>query len=112
MTTLEAIDASIKKWKANTKVADLTDARISYKDCPLCHKFHEYYNAKNREAERSCMGCPIYEYSGFRFCQGTPYEQAEVQREDYEDLEAFKIAAQREVDFLEKVRQSFLDNAE
>lgn len=108
MTTLEAIDASIEKWKQNAEIDRIECARTSMHDCPLCLKFHPYKQDETCFGAE-CHGCPIMEYTGFSYCSNTPYDEAsEAEYED--DLEAFKKAARDEVEFLQKVRQDFLDN--
>lgn len=73
---------------------------ISSADCALCKRF----NLPNMDAEKRCVGCPVFKRSGHKNCQGTPYDGiGSIVRELGFDSKLFKKAAQREVEFLESL---------
>ena len=90
MTPLEQ---SIEHWQHNAAVTSLKHASVRGSDCALC-------NACGWD----CRGCPIGE-AGYLGCEGTPYY---VAREHFRlnDLDAFKKAAQEEVDFLVSLKEN------
>jgi len=96
--TETALRASIKHWEENVAAATPEEASTEPGDCALCHKFcRDYYD--------HCVGCPIFEKTGMKFCDGTPYEDAYSALRDWTDgrvydESAFRAAAQRELDFL------------
>ena len=88
-----ALEKSIEKWRKKATVADVEDARLGVNDCPLCTLF---YN-------RGCRGCPVWARTGRHGCSETPYDAA-VMFFSRDDLEQFRDAAQKEVAFLESLR--------
>jgi len=55
-----AIKGSIEKWK---KIVDGTGVDEGVRNCPPCMEFYQ----------KDCIGCPIFEDTGFRYCEKTPY---------------------------------------
>ena len=95
-TKAEALELSIKHWEENAAVQNLSDAKVSSRQCALCEKFLDY----------ACVGCPVYGRTGFTVCSTTPYvEAARFYFNGDGDLENFKIAAQKEVEFLKSLRE-------
>lgn len=92
-TTAEALELSIKHWEENAAVQNLSDAKVSSRQCALCEKFFDY----------ACDGCPVYKRTGHKVCSATPYVET-VGFKFNGDLENFKIAAQKEVEFLKSLR--------
>jgi hypothetical protein len=78
-------------------------------DCPCCEI---YYSNPLSTPLNCCVGCPIKAYTGRLFCTGTPYHefvslQDKFLHEDIYELHAeCTAAAQMEIDFLNKVRES------
>lgn len=97
----KALIGSIKKWEAITAGTGIKKG--AQKNCPLCQKF---YNL-------CCMGCPISEKTGYRYCTLTPYEEWESHHNNthhhyllyyvVEGCEECKRLAQKEVDFLKNL---------
>jgi hypothetical protein len=98
----EALELSILKWKENTKVSQISDAKIYADSCPLCKLFVE----EEDEEERPCFGCPVREYTGRTECGGSPWSrvQAITISRPYA-LEDFRAAAEAEVAFLSSLRE-------
>jgi hypothetical protein len=69
--TLEALRASIAKWKENAKVERVLDAKIFSDSCPLCAIF----DADGPDSLK-CVGCPVMSRTGYPDCQETPWEEA------------------------------------
>lgn len=88
-----ALEASIEKWKRNTKIKHTLEATIGSQDCPLCHMFWR----------ADCRGCPVREQTGYDGCSGTPYDGAN-NAYYHSDLAEFHDAARKEVAFLESLR--------
>lgn len=68
----EALAMSIEKWKAivrfkreNPRVFLNTDC---VNTCPLCLKFYRHWE------DNCCEDCPIYDFTGQQYCDGTPYK--------------------------------------
>ena len=92
--TLEALRASIAHWKENEQVTDIDDAKLGSKHCALCKLFHSQY----------CEGCPVFERTGEDSCSNTPYRAAAwAVSKPASDLEAFRLAAKAEREFLESL---------
>lgn len=95
-TTAEALELSIKHWEENVAVEKIYHARLGISSCALCVKF--------RTNGLCCFGCPVYEESGEIGCRETPYVEAHIAYVN-RNLENFKIAAQKEVEFLKSLRE-------
>lgn len=103
---IKAIDGSIEKWKQNAQVECVSEVRTSYLDCPLCTLFHP--RLTSRDDVGGCEGCPIREFTGFDFCDDTPYTK--VDEASYDGtLDEVISFCEEEVEFLTEVRQNFLD---
>lgn len=70
--TLEALKASIEKWKRNAVAATPSGYVVGPLDCPLCAIFQP----DNGSYADACQGCPVMEKTGTKFCDGTPYRDA------------------------------------
>ena len=92
----EALELSIEKWKANENITNMSEAKTGPSDCPLCALYH--YNEPN------CVGCPVYERMGEPWCRDTPYTEAE-RLCYYGTVADFKVAARKEREFLESLRE-------
>lgn len=102
MTRLEALRASVEKWRANAQVRHPSDTSISSRSCPLCTLY----------LDDNCRSCPVFEVAE-PLCQNTPYVNAagahlywaraphEVSRGDN-----FRAAAQAEAEFLEELLEA------
>ena len=60
MNKLSIMEASVRKWD-RIIAGKGTDGGVL--DCPPCRIFYVLV----------CFGCPIAEYTGKKFCKGTPY---------------------------------------
>lgn len=92
--TLHALRASIAHWKENEQVTDIDDAKTGARHCALCVLFFDFPN--------DCKGCPVKEKTGKNNCRDTPYYQTVDSKND-SDLEAFRLAAKAEREFLESL---------
>lgn len=103
--TLEALKGSIRKWEA---IAEGTGKDQGPYNCPLCLKFNSGVDG-NEKISDSCLGCPVREKTGFRFCAGSPYasyEEAEELEDDAEMAVALSSAAKAELAFLRSLLPS------
>jgi len=89
----EAVEASIEKWRKNSRVRKIESARMGPDECPLCQIYLD---------DHRCKGCPVMKKTKIRFCQGTPYQGALEAR--FLGVKAFRKAAKRELEFLESLR--------
>lgn len=60
MNKIQIMESSVRKW--NRIIAE-KGADGGVLDCPPCRIFYMLV----------CIGCPIAEYTGKKFCQDTPY---------------------------------------
>lgn len=83
--TLKALRGSIQKWE---KIVEGTGVDQGVYNCPLCQLFYRL----------DCKGCPVFERTGYPFCDKTPYRE-------WEDdcTPELKKLAQAEVDFLKSL---------
>jgi hypothetical protein len=104
----QALQDSIAHWK---RLVEATPSLNAWEvpgaaDCPLCCY---YWNVPNK---KTCDGCPIFEYTGHRLCNDTPYPEAHEIWENYAmgfdtyTIEEWRRAAQAMVDFLQNLLQT------
>ena len=87
--TLEALKASIEKWRGHETASDPREVKIGSEYCPLCQIF----------ILGGCDGCPVYEHTWKYYCSGTPYNNVDI----YDPLDKFRAAARAEREFLESL---------
>ena len=109
MTTEEALEESIKHWEDNKK--NPATSSIESDNCALCKKF--VFNRPFKDAA-ICKGCPVAERTKVTQCKKTPYYDARMtwgimkNIPSEENIAAFKVAAQAEIDFLKSLRTTEL----
>ena len=64
---LTALKGAIAKWKGISEGIIIDHGATN---CPLCQLF-----LKDKEA--ACVGCPIYQFTGEKFCRETPFAKWE-----------------------------------
>lgn len=64
-----AILRSIGKWKSILKG---NKGDLGSRNCPLCKLFN---NIETYSKATECTECPVYLYSGHKFCENTPHEE-------------------------------------
>jgi hypothetical protein len=97
------IDITIDKWK---DIANGTGFCLGIANCALCSAYIRY----------RCVDCPICRFTGYSSCDSTPFRDwwRHYMEEHYcKDPETRKCPvckeiANREVEFLEKVKSFFL----
>lgn len=104
--TAEALESSILHWQDNVAAERPLDASTSAEDCALCRMF---FRNGMRDA---CRGCPVFLKTGKSHCDDTPYDLALPAHENWDDgyggiamRDAFRLAAQAELDFLISLRE-------
>jgi hypothetical protein len=60
MDKIKIMEASVVKWQ---RIISKKGADGGVYDCPPCRIYYWVF----------CNGCPISEYTGKKFCKGTPY---------------------------------------
>jgi len=60
MNKIKIMEASVRKWE---RIIDGKGSDGGVLDCPPCRIFYILI----------CIGCPIAEYTGKKFCKETPY---------------------------------------
>lgn len=90
-TTLNALKASIEKWKS---IRDGNEIYAGPNNCPLCKLFY---------SDGDCIECPVRTHTGKRACADTPINEWEAW--DIEQVVTLEEAAlaQKEIDFLESL---------
>lgn len=105
--TRQALEESIEKWEINTTLS-FGERRTGRRDCPLCTMFANI----NDLSTKHCKKCPVYQRTGERYCDGSPYEELAVVSYDYmygdetaDNVEVrWKKVAEKEVEFLKSLR--------
>lgn len=105
--TRDALEGSIAKWQA---IVNGTGRDEGTDNCPLCQMF---YTEQTRQEGISCIVCPVYFKTGFRYCRGSPYiaysdyieerYPGDMDYDETEDPRAIALA-QEELDFLMGLR--------
>ena len=110
-----ALEASINKWKRNLLAASPEEVRIHTDSCALCDIYYEMTPFSK------CSGCPVAAKSGEAGCLGewrattrsltVSLLTGAVFRESMESRilstkNAFMVAAQKEIEFLESLRET------
>ena len=97
---MKELNESIKKWEA---IVNGTGEDNGIENCALCQKYHA----------NACDGCPVYEYTGFRGCKGSPHEEWGVHMA-YEHRGSNKVLcdeclrlAKKELAFLKEVLKDY-----
>lgn len=104
--TADALEASIEHWRKNVAAETPDDVSIKGDDCALCQTFF-----LNAGANDYCVGCPVRTRAGRVFCDNTPYVSAGYACDEWlesdtdEDRDAWRLAAQAELDFLISLRE-------
>lgn len=100
--TAEALEASIKHWQENVAAETPDNASIDADDCALCKIFFE----------GDCQGCPIQTATRDEYCCGTPYDEASELFDQWASRphsvrtrDFWRVAAQKELDFLISLRE-------
>lgn len=98
--TLTALKASIAKWERNAEAKTLAGYKTGPNDCPLCKLYFW----------RGCISCPVFEKTGAKGCELSPYEDAwtaydhwERKPKDAERRDSARAAARDEVAFLKSL---------
>lgn len=103
----EALEKSIRHWRENLAAERPSQASARSDDCALCRMFSTPWNS------HSCVGCPVGEKTGKKQCFDTPYHEARrclvrwsVVTGSEEVRDSFRGACEREIAFLESLRES------
>lgn len=91
--TEKALRESIAHWE---RIAEDPLEPIGAESCALCNMFNNPFASESD----FCVGCPVYAFTGRRFCFGTPY--ALVNRCS-RGSKSFKLAALDELNFLKSL---------
>jgi hypothetical protein len=114
---IEALEKSIAHWKQNATQYLVTKVEISSKACECCIQFY------NETDLPSCHNCPIYQFTGERNCDNTPYDtvmhikgkllcENTMMNRVKEVTPELNKAIRKEVDFLEALKKELEnDNA-
>jgi len=60
MNKIKIMEAAVKKWQ---RIIDKKGSDGGVLDCPPCRIYYFVV----------CIGCPIAQYTGQKFCKGSPY---------------------------------------
>lgn len=106
-----ALEKSIEKWELNllhAQRADWSAITLNCRTCALCCEFLIDYEGRMFPDQSRCVGCPVYERTGLKTCEGTPYyEVVNIMHRKFfnvHDEEALIDAISREVEFLKSLR--------
>jgi len=96
----DALEKSIAHWERNAAAQTIENIKLGTDHCALCHAY----------LNNDCQGCPVNARTGQMYCVGSPYNAATMASERLEDnptpetWEAYRRAAQAELDFLKSLR--------
>lgn len=93
---IEALKASIAKWKGNSQLKRSGDLNLGARECPLCQEY----------IREGCTGCPVFSYTGKPACEGTPYQGVRMFHSNPDTFPirgVFLAAILEEVKFLESL---------
>ena len=96
--TAQALKESALAWRI--RAAGII-SKPKAQNCPLC-KLH---NTPTHSDSSNCLKCPIYQKTGDRFCEGTPYKHYSnycrfLENLSDKDIAEMKIWADQEYRFL------------
>lgn len=103
-TTEQAIIDSIAHWE-RLRAGNRVETPYT-EDCPLCQEF----------IGNNCAHCPVALWVGWRGCKGTPWNIAAhdwavwVNGNSPAAFATFREAASKEIGFLHRVHQYYVDN--
>ena len=102
--TAIALEQSITHWEEIVKSP--VGANIGPESCALCLKFNSlaFIHLRTEEDQKPCVGCPVYEKTGYSFCTDTPYEAFELSADCEDDEEVLRKLAIAELNFLKNLR--------
>lgn len=99
--TLAALRGSIAKWEGIV-AGEIEDNGGD--NCPLCQMFNPNPRPSTMSEAQACLGCPVRDRSGEKYCRDTPYADIEDVGEEYgENSEEYQEVAQRELKFLKSL---------
>jgi hypothetical protein len=87
--TLQALRRSIANWQA--RVDGTYTGPEGAAGCPLCLLFNRREDSKD-----DCIGCPVANKVGKKYCEGTPYEM-------WADQGMLQPLAEQELKFLQSL---------
>jgi len=97
--TSRALEQAIRKWEA---IVAGSGRDLGPENCALCQLF--YY--------KNCVGCPVYQSTGLRYCAGSPYEEWSYygyrSATDGGDIVPYELA-KKELEFLKSLRNPVTD---
>lgn len=100
----EALEESIEHWKFEAAKSDPKHINIYVDACPLCDLF-----IVGNEERDACSGCPVSNKTGSSMCRNSPWDRAHLDlhlwKSDEGDQKAFRSSAQKEIAFLESLRE-------
>lgn len=89
--TTQALRDSIEHWRRLSTGMANPNEKIFTGDCALCALFYDQY----------CVGCPVFEKTGWEECFATPWRNAARAYEKYgKNSSQFQKAAKKQLKFL------------
>mgnify|MGYP003641138715 CR=1 FL=1 len=108
----KALLESIKHWEENVAASSPITVNTRADACALCVKY------RAESSVEWCGGCPVFADTGQKNCRATPYTGAMIAKDNWdravrnrkwdteqltETREAWRIAAQKELDYLKSL---------
>jgi hypothetical protein len=110
-STFDLLMACVLKYRHLAKQSKTTDFPNSFwsvgigrKTCPLCLRFN--FVEKSSDSDENCIGCPVYNRTQEKYCNGTPFEEVFKLKEgllNFPKPKSISEALTAEADFLESL---------
>jgi hypothetical protein len=74
-TLIAAINESVKHWERLLDPVQFPNEHTGGGQCALCGLFFSVRN-NGRFTSNDCVGCPVAQKTGQKYCEGSPYRAA------------------------------------
>lgn len=104
----QALELSIQHWE---RLLSGEDLMIGPGSCSLCRLYNTLFIHRHNDfplkklQDICCIGCPVFEKTGLKYCAGTPYSIVDEKCNDGVSLSELKVEIENELDFLKSLRE-------
>ena len=87
---LTALKESIAHWERVASGTMFNTESVGANNCALCREFNWFDLPAGKSYDDRCVGCPVCDKTGKRFCKGTPYDVFQTKQETLVLSSSFK----------------------